>query len=173
MSEDLKDAWNDSLGREWRTSITLEVIRRVKEDTGVNLLDFLFGMDKLAVQLQKDEILIGRVLYSVHKPQAEGKAISERSFLEGLDGQAIEDAHEVLQDALVFFCPKSKKEVAQQLRNKIRAANNAAMSMLNQKLNSRDLDRKMEQAMEELERTIDAQLRSSGSLSTRSQESSE
>ena len=70
--------WTDREGRKWATAVSVTTIGRVKETTGVNLLEIAEG--QLLPRFLDDPLLLVDVLYVVCKPQADERSVSKEGF---------------------------------------------------------------------------------------------
>ena len=104
VSQTVTNAFKDADGNEWTIRLSVNAMDRVKEQTGVDLVqpfptkepteDELSQITEIAelsvlMRLQLDAVLFGKVLFGILSPQCESKEISRDSFLDALDGGAI------------------------------------------------------------------------------------
>lgn len=108
--------WTDNKGNVWHTAVTIADIKRVKALTGCDLLTAYGG--KLADTMAEDPVLLGDVLYALHKPEADKAGIDDVAFGEGLAGDAIGEAVNAMMLALADFFPSSQRELRRELWQK-------------------------------------------------------
>ncbi len=164
-------SWKDRDDRTWSTSISVTTIARVKEATGVNLLDIVEG--KLLPQFLDDPLLLVEVLYVVSKPQIDERSISKDAFGDLFVGDVTVDAVNALVQGLLDFFPSGRREMIQRLWQATERAQNEAVKMATSKLNSPLVERALSGAIKKASDEIDQQLEQFGDISTNSPASSE
>ena len=97
----------DAAGREWFLSLSVGMLRVVRERTGVELGKAMGSEKALAEILFTDPETLARVLWLLVEKQAGVLAVEPESFAEALDGATIERATEALLGAIVDFSPRS------------------------------------------------------------------
>lgn len=110
-------SWTDNQGRSWHVEINVEVLRRVRGLTGLNLMELVSG--DLADRLAADPVLLGDLVYAVCQPQAEAAGIDSAEFGRGLAGDAVDAASKALLEAVVDFFPSRRRRVLQQALEKL------------------------------------------------------
>ncbi len=70
--------FNDSLGRTWTVTITVDAIRRVRSLLDINLLDAIEG--KLIERLVVDQVLLCDILFALVQPEAQAKSITDEEL---------------------------------------------------------------------------------------------
>ena len=109
--------FNDSAGRTWTISLTLNAAKRVNSLLGVNLLDLdgrtdpkpqEGGEDRptelpLLTRLGTDIILLCDVIFAIIKPQADAAGVSDEEFGAALGGEVIFAAQTAFYEELVDF----------------------------------------------------------------------
>ena len=109
--------FNDSAGRTWTVSLTLDAAKRVNSLLGVNLLDLDGRTDKkpqeggedrpaelpLLTRLGTDIILLCDVIFAIIKPQADKAGVSDEEFGAALGGEVIFAAQTAFYEELVDF----------------------------------------------------------------------
>jgi hypothetical protein len=128
--KDLKD-------REWEVSITIGSVRQVKEQTGIDLLDFPDVFAKLA----EDMLTLCNVLYVLVKPQAEKAGVSDEDFGYALGGDVLENAVDALTDDLIAFFPQRRREILMQLKEKTVAYQEAQLAKAKKQIETLDFDK--------------------------------
>ena len=70
----------DNAGRTWAIAVNVTAIKRVKDLLQVNLLEIADQKGKLLERLIDDPCLLCDILYSLVKPEADAKGISDEEF---------------------------------------------------------------------------------------------
>lgn len=163
-------AWQDREGRKWPTTISVTTIARVKEATGVNLLEIVEG--KLLPRFLDDPLLLVDVLYVVCKPQADERSVSKDAFGDLFVGDVTVEAVQSLVRGLLDFFPSDRRAMIERLWKATERAQGEAVKMATDKLNSPLIDQALTGAIRKASNEIDQQLRQFGEASTNSPESS-
>lgn len=141
--------WTDKKGREWPLEITLAVVRRIKTQEKVNLLD-----PKQLSEFTGDELRLADLMLYAWRPRAEAMEVSEDEFYEQLD-ESYEEARDVLIGELAdFFQKRGKKALARFLRTAIRTTESQQTRIdtrLDQNTVDRVLQKTHDRAFDELE----------------------
>lgn len=95
--------WLDANGRNYSCKITVGAMRRVKEATGLNLMETVTG--DLLQRLGEDPALFVDALYAIHRPQCDAAGVTAEQFGEALYGDALDRATRAFTEALVEFLP--------------------------------------------------------------------
>lgn len=108
--------FNDSTGRTWTLTLTLDAAKRVKSLCNVNLLELDAGDPPLLTKLGTDVILLCDVIFALVKPQADTLGVSDEQFGAALGGDAILAAHTAFYEELVdFFRKLGRSDLAKAL----------------------------------------------------------
>ena len=108
--------FKDNSGREWKISITVEAVKRVRSLCGINLLDVIKIEEKkvtadLLDQLATDPVLLVDVIFCICRPQADELNVSDVEFGESMTGDTVEAATAALMEELINFFPEAKKKI--------------------------------------------------------------
>jgi hypothetical protein len=114
----------------------------------VNLLEVIEG--KLIERLISDPVLLCDVIYSVCKPEADTKNISDEDFGRSMAGDAIDAATTALLEDLVDFFPQGRRKVLAKALGKLKALETAALNAVETKLDSPELEARMKRELERL-----------------------
>jgi hypothetical protein len=138
--------FTDNAERSWEVEINVAAVKRVRDLVGVDLLQILEGT--LIDKLIRDPILLCDIVYAVCKPQSDEREISDEDFGRSMAGDAIEHATTALLEELVSFCPspRDRKNLGRVLEATNRVMDKAR-DMVEQKLDSGELERIAEQAL--------------------------
>lgn len=114
--EDRKHCFTDWKGQEWEVSITVGVIKKVRQKLSIDLADaFDFdtaGRAKTDVlkKIAEDPVLLIDVLFCICEEQANARNISDTAFGELFStGEMIEGATNALLHGLLRFLPPAKR----------------------------------------------------------------
>jgi hypothetical protein len=139
----------DNAGRTWTVAVNVDAIKRVRDLATVNLLEVIEG--KLLERLIGDPVLLCDVIYSVCKPEADAKNIKDEDFGRAMAGDAIDGATTALLEELVDFFPQGRRRVLAKALTKLRKLETAALSAVEIRLDSPELERRLAQQLAELE----------------------
>lgn len=163
--------FSDQQGRSWRLELNYSLAKRLRDVTGLDFVNYQDGKALLAIH-DSDEQLV-QVLWLLCEPQANAAQISEEAFGSGLGGEALEQGIEALEQALLNFSRPAKRQAIAAIRDKAHELVAAQTNLTETKLRSPKvtefLTTKLAEASAEIDRQIDAQLKSSpifGSLGT-------
>lgn len=131
----------DNAGRTWTVAINVDAIKRTKDLAGVNLLEVIEG--RLLDRLTTDPILLCDVIYCVCRPEADAKSISDSDFGRAMGGDAIDAATAALLEELVGFFPQGRRKVLAKALAKLKKLEAAALSAVEAKLDSPELEQRM------------------------------
>jgi hypothetical protein len=159
--------FRDDQGRPWLVSLTVESAKRVKASVKVagedgkelpfDLLDTAVINQTITV-LRSQFIVVGEVLCALLDKQLTDRGITPDQFLEGLRGDALDEARKVVEQEWIDFFPNSLRKMIGLMARK--------MTEVQQTM--------MDHAEAQLERvTVEALIAQSGAASTKQPESSE
>jgi Ran GTPase-activating protein (RanGAP) involved in mRNA processing and transport len=138
----------DNAGRTWTVQVNVDAIKRVRDLAQVNLLEVVDG--KLLERLVSDPVLLCDVIYALCKPEAETKNVSDVDFGRAMAGDAIDAATTALLEELVGFFPQGRRAVLAKALTKLRALETAALKAVDARLDSPELERRMEAELQRL-----------------------
>jgi hypothetical protein len=136
--------FTDSEGRPWPLRITVETVKVVRAELGIDLAD-LSG--KTLERLADDTCLLVDVLWVLCRATAKERSVSDRQFGEALVGDPIDQATEALLEAILDFFPSRKRALLRAVADKAETARARAQDLATQKLADPELDRAMTEAM--------------------------
>ena len=139
-------AFTDNAGRPWEISVNVAAVKRVRDLAAVDLLEIVEG--KLIERLIRDPVLLCDIVYTVCKPMADERGISDEEFGRAMAGDAIEFATRALLEDLVSFCPSPRDR--KNLGRVLEATNSVmdkARDLVEEKLDSGELERMAEEAL--------------------------
>lgn len=138
----------DNAGRNWTVQINVDAIKRVRDLVSVNLLEVVEG--KLLDRLISDPVLLCDVIYAVCKPEADTKSVTDVDFGRAMAGDAIDNATTALLEELVDFFPQGRRKVLTKALNKLKALETAALKAVDARLDSPELEKRMEAELQRL-----------------------
>ncbi|HNO80485.1 MAG TPA: hypothetical protein PKN33_20750 [Phycisphaerae bacterium] len=139
--------FTDNAGRIWTIAINVDAIKRVKGLLDVNLLEIVEGT--LIERLIRDPVLLCDVVYVVCKPEADEKNVSDEDFGRAMAGDAIEHATKAVLEELVVFSPSPRDRAnLQRVLETTYRVMDKARDMVEAKLNSSELEKSIEQALQ-------------------------
>ena len=139
--------FTDNAGRSWTIAINVDAIKRVRGLVDVDLLEVIEG--KLIDRLIRDPVLLCDVVYAVCKPEADQKGVSDEDFGRAMAGDAIEQATGALLEELVGFSPSPRDRAnLGRVLEATRRVMDRARDLVEQRLDSGELERISEQALE-------------------------
>jgi hypothetical protein len=153
--------FTDNAGRVWTVQVNVDAIKRVRDLVQVNLLEVVEG--KLLERLISDPVLLCDVIYSLCKPEADAKNISDVDFGKAMAGDAIDGGTTALLEELVDFFPQAKRRVLSKALAKLRKLETAALAAVETRLDSPELERQMAARLAQLENSSGSAPESSAS----------
>jgi len=125
----------DDEGRPWRITLNVSALMRIRDSvtyeaevenddgtktkqTGPLDLADIGSIDKTLTVLKLQYTKLGEILWAILEPQATEKNISRDSFLDGLRGDALEEAAQALEAELIDFFPKRHRQMVQLMAEK-------------------------------------------------------
>jgi len=110
--------FKDNNGRDWSVRIDLGAIRRIKDQTGVNLavLDSVFDSE-IIQKLFLDQLFQGELLYAILQPGEKFSSIfALDNWLAEIDGTPMEQAGKALREALSDFIQRGQAQAGKALK---------------------------------------------------------
>lgn len=106
--------FRDDQGRPWQLALTVAAALRVKDNVKIEVegKEQPFDIVDVSSIAQTMQVMRGQyttlaeALYFILLPQTESKAVSKDSFLDGMRGDALDEAAKCLEKELVDFFPK-------------------------------------------------------------------
>jgi hypothetical protein len=140
--------FNDNAGRTWTVTVNVDALKRVKSLLAVNLMEAVEG--KLLERLVSDPVLLCDVIYAVCKPEADAKAVSDEDFGRSMAGDAIDLATTALLEELCDFFPQPRRKLLRKALEKLRKLESMAMTAAEGRLDSPELERRMQDALNDI-----------------------
>lgn len=159
--------FRDDQGRPWLVSINVEAAKRVKASVKVlgedgkevpfDILDTATINQTITV-LRSQFIVVGEVLCALLDKQLKDRAITPDQFLEGLRGDALDEARKVVEEEWIDFFPKPLRKMVGLIARKMTEVQQTMMNHAEGNLENV---------------TVEALIAQSGAQSTKLPESSE
>jgi uncharacterized protein (DUF1778 family) len=110
-------SFKDRSGKDWPIGLTVGAVKRVKDETGVDLLDLTHHerAQPLIEKINGDPFILCEVIFSAVQP-----TITKEVFAEGLDGDAIEAAAEALWGAITDFTQSHRRPLMAKVLEKVK-----------------------------------------------------
>lgn len=129
-------AFKDNEGREWAIKINIGSARRVREQTGHDLLNIEQGDPPLIQVLGTDAMTLAEVILAIITPQMEERDMTEDDVYDAFDGAVTRDAEAAFWDELRdFFQAQGRADRAEAvlaMRNLLKTAVAEAVAELGQ-----------------------------------------
>lgn len=102
-------SFTDSEGRRWTFVVNVLAVRRVKQQTGIDLLALLDPEQAAFQKITEDPLAMIDVILAVLDDDLQRAGISDEDFLRALDNEQIMlDATRACVEAVINFSPKPK-----------------------------------------------------------------
>lgn len=111
-------------GAEWVLAVSVGTIKRVREETGINLLALVSSPAAVA-DVFHDDVRLAEVLAAVVKPQLDQAGRSLDAFFSCIDGTVVEQGAEALLREIANFFQEPRRTVLLKAMDKAQAANKA------------------------------------------------
>jgi len=108
--------FTDTEGRIWTLAVDVNIVRRVRNALGENLLDLAGG--ELCKRVTRDPVLLVDLMYEVVRPEAESQDVSPEAFGRALTGDVIDAATTALLESVADFFPSRKATVLRRMIEK-------------------------------------------------------
>lgn len=136
--------FQDSAGRTWTLSVTVDAVKRVRDLLKEDLLD----VESVLQRLMLDPVLLCDTIYCICKPQADAMQISDAQFAQAMAGDVIAHAKTALIEEIIDFFPdKMDRENLRIALQRFNAMANRAKELIKKKLESPTLSREIEAAL--------------------------
>jgi len=134
--------FTDKENRLWSCDINMSVIRRVKNDTGKNLLTFIDQIE----EVEKDPLLVIDLLVALYRDEFTRRGITEDEFVNAIEGDVFEQALNSLIDSLVEFLPENKKKVLAKAIGSLRKQQDRQQQELEKQLDKEILEQEKQES---------------------------
>ena len=148
--------FTDQRGRAWRLELNYSLAKRLRDVTGLDFVNYQDGKALLAIH-DSDEKLV-QVLWLLCEAQATAASVGEEEFGTGLGGDALEQAIEALEQALINFSRPARRQAMQAIRDKAHELVAAQTELATTKIRSPQMTRWMEAKLREVSDQIDRKM---------------
>jgi len=146
--------FKDTKDRKWSFQVDVFSVRRVKRDTGVDLLKAVEPGSDVIETLGNDVGILFDVMLSVLQDQLKARDVTEEDFGRALDEAACADATEALMQAILSFFRKPKAKMLKKAFGKVWKATvrqeQVQLERATQAVNSPQFDQVVDQAVAEV-----------------------
>ena len=146
----------DQRGRTWQLELNYSLAKRLRDVTSLDFVNYQDGQALLAIH-DSDEKLV-QVLWLLCEPQAVALSLVEEEFGGGLGGDALEQALEALEQALLNFSRPARRQAIAAIRDKAHELVAAQVELTQTKLRSPQVQQLMQAKLAEASAQIDRQI---------------
>ena len=158
--------FTDARQREWRLELNFALAKRLRDVTGLDFVNYHDGKALLSIH-ESDEKL-EQVLWLLCAKSEDELGVDEEAFGRGLGGEALEQALAALEEALVSFSRPARRQAIQAIRDKAHELVAAQQNLAETKIRSlkfqKALEKKLASLSDEIDRRIEAEVSTPGSL---------
>lgn len=149
-------SFKDASGKEWSVSLDAPAIMAIRAECDPDFMLEREGQEGTYDRLQRDPVLLCRVIYHVCAKQRLSSGITEQAFYEQVIGDAIDAASQALLDAMLLFTPKRSRDLAKAIAAKTDRVAELGMARVMARLNDPAMEA---QALAMLDQKIDEAMR--------------
>jgi len=163
--------FRDCDGREWTVRVTVATVARVKDQTGVDLLEAGEIGSDLFERLTRDPVLCWRVICAVVRPQLDERGVAPEQLAEAMGETEWEQAFLALVEGVIDFFREPKRGLLRQTWTRALAAKQKVEQAAKAQTEAILASGELERTIEELALQAGAVANASGSSSGSSQAS--
>ena len=145
-------SFQDTKDRKWSFQVDVFTVRRVKQETGIDLLKAIDPDSDVIDSLGSDVVVLFDVMVSLLQDQLCDQGVSEEDFGHALDEEACSNATRALMNAILSFSPKSKAKLLKKAFGKVWKATvkqeELALQRANEAINSPEFDQVVSEAVQ-------------------------
>ena len=141
--------FHDAKGRPWQLEMNCDVIERVKEICGVNILDMADSDSNLLKEINVFPPLLAKLLFAALADQAKTKEVDEREFRKSMSGDSLSEATDALFEEIALFFPKHRRNLLQAVLKKNKELEEAGVELAMGRLADPELKRKAVEALDQ------------------------
>ncbi len=146
-----KRTFCDTAGREHVLSVNTWTLKRIREETGLDIMDLGAGgqaADQLVAKLIGDPITLVEVIWTAIRPEAEAAGIEKAAFFASMSGDAIDQATSAFLEGLADFFPSPRDRArAHRILQGVERMIERAQDVMDQKVEGGELERILEAEM--------------------------
>ncbi|MFV0445673.1 MAG: hypothetical protein ACK5Q5_18990 [Planctomycetaceae bacterium] len=139
--------FTDADGREWRLAITINDIRRVRAEVGVDLAN---AGPRLFEQLS-DPVQLVDTLHCLLRGACENRNLDAVGFANSMRGDTLEQATEALLEAIIDFFPSRQRAALENLRAKSKTVGTLILDRTERLLQGNLIDRAVKAELDDAE----------------------
>ncbi|MEM1213445.1 MAG: hypothetical protein AAGI68_14250 [Planctomycetota bacterium] len=98
--------FEDTTGRVWRMSVTVNTIKRVRDLVGIDLAE---ADEAVFTRVLGDPLELVNLLFVLCQPQAAEDGVTDEQFGESMSGETIDAAVDAFLEELVGFFPQPRR----------------------------------------------------------------
>jgi len=106
--------FSDTEGRNWVVKVTVNRIKELRRDIGLNLAEALDPQKTVINELQNNVEVLANTVWVCCKDTKQEIDVDADMFCEALSGEVLDAATEALIGAIIDFFPKGKTELLRQ-----------------------------------------------------------
>ncbi|MEL7266716.1 MAG: hypothetical protein AAFP69_18175 [Planctomycetota bacterium] len=139
--------FTDTKARRWDIQMNITVARRIKDDTEINVLEWIDNPESFA-ECCNDVFIMSAILYSAVSPDANAKDIEPEDFGSAIDGETYDAATVALIQAIINFSPAAKRSILTRALAAVVRQRDLATTRVNEAINNGEIDRIIQQSID-------------------------
>lgn len=149
--------FKDEQGRIWQLKATSNALKRIQEQTQINLLTLLEDKSIVAKALSDYGQFVG-MLWAWCEPQADKFGVTPEQFAEDIYGDAYDASLHAFQKELPLYFPPQRRIVVEEMIRQIHQAEEAATNRVTKLLGSQQMQELMTRNLDRAEATAIAEV---------------
>jgi hypothetical protein len=125
----------DTTGAPWSIALNVALMRRIKQQLGVDLLKAIDDPRTLHA-LSDDVVVLVDTVWLCVESAAKELGVTDEQFGERLNGETLDQAARALMEALVEFFPLNRRPILQKILEKSAAMESATLAAINQAIDN-------------------------------------
>lgn len=139
-------SFTDTSNRRWNLSLSIGTAKKVRDQTGVNLLAIV-DQPQILIGLAEDPVKFVDVLFVLVSDQADALSVSDIAFGESIDGEVLEAATLAFLESLTKFFTGPRREMLLGVLAKTNEHRKKQEKLLSDALASGAIDKAIEDAL--------------------------
>jgi hypothetical protein len=135
--------FKDNKGDEWAVDMRVDALARVKDATGLDLLD----LQQAVTRLNDDVYLLADVAYMACRPECETRGLSREQFYARLSGESLAAASAAVVESVIDFFPPARRGVMRRAVEKMAAVEAEVTARTIERLDALDVQRLVQGAL--------------------------
>lgn len=120
--------FEDSIGRQWNLALNLNNLDVIRQQLRIDLNKIRDGRE--LIELQADIAKLGAIAWAICEPSAKEQGVDRKSFLEALDGAALDRVADALVEAVIQVAPKKSRDALRKVITSTFEAHREAMAKI-------------------------------------------